>query len=380
MVATQESFSNRTRRSEPLHLEQKMEFLTGFESTHICSSGKDVLDLNEHTTRFRADLELVAAAGIKTIRYSIPWHKIERVHGEYDWAWMDLVMDAMQDLGLEIIADPLHHTSFPDWLTDGFANRCFVANYVLFVLAFSGRYPQVSKLIYINEPYVTSWFCGHEGMWRSHMNGDAAFVRTILNCAEAICRLDKALRAERDIEYLHVEACERHTAVDPSVQEAVHWNNQRRFLVHDLIVGNVSLVHPMYEWLRVNGLTEHRAWWFQASAAYIDVLGLDYHEHCEIWWDKSGRVEPRHRQGFASVAKDYALRFEGPALMLFEKNVQGTPQERTVHFERMQRECRSLQDWLHTRHRPFAGLCRYPCGWTAPIGPALVQQARGATE
>ena len=92
-------------------------FLTGFESTHIVGSGKDVLDLSGHTDRYRTDLESVAAAGIKTLRYSIPWHKIERVHGEYDWSWMDLVMGEIRALDLEIIADPLHHTSFP-WLVD----------------------------------------------------------------------------------------------------------------------------------------------------------------------------------------------------------------------------------------------------------------------
>ena len=377
MLAPRKSLSGLTRDAEPSRSESKMEFLTGFESTYICGGGKDVLDLTEHTTRFRADLELVAAAGIKYIRYSIPWHKIERVHGEHDWAWMDLVLDAAQELGLEIIADPLHHTSFPDWLTQGFADPRFVTNYVRFVRAFADRYPQVSKFTFVNEPYVTSWFCGHEGMWHPRMTGDAAFVRMILNCAEAICRLDKGLRAERDIESLHIEACERHVAVDPSVQRMVDWNNQRRFLVHDLIVGNVSVAHPMYGWLRAHGLTEHRAWWFQASAAYIDVLGLDYYEHCEIWWDRSGRVESLHQQGFASVAKDYALRFPGPALMLAETNVRGTPQERVVHFERMQRECASLQVWLHARNRHFAGFCWYPWIDSTDWGASLVTRADG---
>ena len=360
MFATQESPSGRTRHPERSRRQPEMEFLTGFESTYICGSGKDVLDLTGHTTRLRADLESVAAAGIRTIRYSIPWHKIERVHGEYDWAWLDLAMEAVRELGLEIIADPLHHTSFPDWLTDGFADPRFVTNYVRFVLAFADRYPQVSKFTYVNEPYTTSWFCGHEGMWHPRMSGDAAFVRMILHCAEAICRSDKALRAERSIEYLHIEACERHTAVDPSVQAMVDWNNHRRFLVHDLILGNVSMAHPMYEWLRAHGLTEQRAWWFQASAAYIDVLGLDFYEHCEIAWDKPGRIESVHRRGFASVAKDYARRFPGPALMLAETNVRGTPQKRVDHFGMMQRECADLRAWLHFRDRHFAGFCWYP--------------------
>lgn len=347
-------------RPEPSPSAGKMEFLTGFESTYICGSGQDVLDLTGHTVRFRADLRSVAAAGIRTIRYSVPWHKIERTAGQYDWTWMDGAMEAVQEAGLEIIADLLHHTSFPDWLTGGFADGRFVTRFVCFVRAFADRYPQVSKYTYINEPYVTSWFCGHEAMWHPRLSGDAAFVRMVLNCAEAICRLDRSLRAERAIEYIHVEACERHTALDPAVQGMVDWNNQRRFLVHDLIMGNVSFTHPMYAWLRAHGLTEHRAWWFQVSAAYIDVLGLDYYPHCDIWWDRSGRVDPLHPQGFAFVARDYARRFRGPALMLAETNVRGTPEARVRHFAQMQRECATLTDWLCSQARSFRGFCWYP--------------------
>ncbi len=188
-----------------------MEFLTGFESTHIFGSSKDVLDTTGHTDVFHADLRAVAALGIKTLRYSIPWHKIERDQGAYDWDWMDMAMDSLRHHGLEIIADPLHHTSFPEWLALGFADPRFVWSYVDFVLAFARRYPQVTRFTHINEPLVTSWFCGHEGVWHPKLTGDRPFVGMILNCAEAICRIDRALRADRDdIVFVHVESCEWH--------------------------------------------------------------------------------------------------------------------------------------------------------------------------
>ena len=95
------------------------EFLTGFEGTHIFGSGSDVLETTEHTTRFPDDLRRLARDGLKSFRACIPWHRIEGERGVYDWRWTDAYLALARDLGLDPIADPLHHTSFPDWLTGG---------------------------------------------------------------------------------------------------------------------------------------------------------------------------------------------------------------------------------------------------------------------
>jgi beta-glucosidase/6-phospho-beta-glucosidase/beta-galactosidase len=63
----------------------RLKIISGFESTQIFGSGKDVLELTRHTEFYREDLELVRQTGIKEMRYSIPWHKIENSHGVYDW-------------------------------------------------------------------------------------------------------------------------------------------------------------------------------------------------------------------------------------------------------------------------------------------------------
>ena len=62
-----------------------MKFFSGFESTYIFGSGKDVLDLTRHTEFVEEDLKLARAGGMDLMRYSAPWHKIELVRGVYDW-------------------------------------------------------------------------------------------------------------------------------------------------------------------------------------------------------------------------------------------------------------------------------------------------------
>src|SRR4051812_28833724 len=70
-----------------------LRYLSGFESTHIFGKGKDVLDLTRHKEFVEDDLNLVKTSGVNLLRYSAPWHDIERIPGVYDWVWMDRAMN-----------------------------------------------------------------------------------------------------------------------------------------------------------------------------------------------------------------------------------------------------------------------------------------------
>ncbi len=83
-----------------------MRFLSGFESTHIFGSGTDVLNLTKHTELVEEDLNLVDSCGLDLMRYSAPWHSIERKKNVYDWEWLDKAMKRFRDLGIEVILDP----------------------------------------------------------------------------------------------------------------------------------------------------------------------------------------------------------------------------------------------------------------------------------
>src|SRR4051812_44781784 len=101
-----------------------MKVSIGVEGTFAPHCGKDTLAITGHykATQWRSDLELIRDLGIDEFRHPIPWHRIERQPGEFCWRHLDQVIAYSDELGLSIIADPLHHTSYPAWLSDGFAN------------------------------------------------------------------------------------------------------------------------------------------------------------------------------------------------------------------------------------------------------------------
>ncbi len=357
-----------------------MKFLSGFESTYIFESGTDVLELTKHTEFVKKDLRLVRDAGIDQLRYSVPWHSIERNRGEYDWRWMDLAMRELREQGIDPILDPLHHTSFPGWLTDGFANPDFSSKYLEFVTAVAARYPWARNYTVINEPFVTTWFCGHEGYWYPYHRGAESFVTMLMNVVEATINVsNRLIQTVPNVRLVHVDAAEKHRALDSRSAGHAEFSNNLRFLVQDMILGEVGVDHPLYEYLVVNGADPARLESFQKAPTRIDVLGLDYYAHCELEWCTDGRIYPnRQPEGLVQTALEYYERYRRP-IMLTETNIRGYVTDRLSWLKFMTEQCEQIERDLHAVGGTFEGFCWYPfidsTDWCS-----LVKEARGCVD
>jgi beta-glucosidase/6-phospho-beta-glucosidase/beta-galactosidase len=335
-----------------------MEFLTGFESTYLPGHDTDVLQLTRHDARWRDDLRLVRDLGVHRLRYPIPWHRIEATRGRYDWSWIDEVLAGMRKSDLLPIADLVHHTSYPRWLTEGFLDPAFGPAYTAFCAAFAARYPWVREFTVFNEPLPTTLLCTEFGTWPPARRDQGAFYRMALAVARAICTATAAiLGAQPRARFIHVDTAEGHGTLDEESVPFVRHLNQRRFLFHDLILGRVDEAHPLFDRLReYGGLTVADLGWFRAHAARIDVLGLDYYAHCEHQFHRSGsRCPSRAPQGFAALAREYYERYHLP-LMLTETNIRGYVSDRISWLKYMVEECESLV----ASGIPFEGFCWFP--------------------
>ena len=337
--------------------------LGAFESTKIHGSGQDVLGTTRHIECWRHDLDLLASSGIRELRYSVPWHRIEHTPGRWDWRWMDGPMQYFAQSGMRPILDPLHHTSFPDWLTDGFANPQFPSLYERFLTQFARRYPWADRYTVFNEPLPTVLFCSYTGMWYPYGSSDREFVDMSVNVSKAICRASAALRQiNPQVRFVHIDTCEHHQALDKRSEQWVRFANQRRFLLHDLALGRVDAEHELLPYLRTNGLSEDDRAWLADHPARFDVLGLDYYHHSEIdwYWDQrlrraNIRFPCEQPLGFASVAKQYVNRYRVPVI-LSETNIRGSVTDRLTWLKFMEEQCEQLV----TEGVAFTGFCWYP--------------------
>jgi beta-glucosidase/6-phospho-beta-glucosidase/beta-galactosidase len=271
-------------------------------------------------------------------------------------------MEYMERNGMQPILDPLHHISFPDWLTDGFANPDFPKLYERFICAVARRYPWAEAYTVFNEPLPTTLFCSLTGMWYPHGKSDDSFTAMALNVARAICSCSAALRRiNPDIKFVHIDTSETHRAVDKKSEEWTAFANARRFLMHDLAFGRVDRTHPLYGYLIQHGMTESDLSWLRDHRAPVDIIGLDYYIHSEIewYWDAElGRANiswpVANPVGFAAVADEYVQRFNMP-VMLTETNLRGTYLDRLTWLKFMEEQAERF-----AARADFRGFCWYP--------------------
>ncbi len=370
-----------------------MTYLTGFESTYMPDHDKDVLETTRHLDLFHHDLTLVAESGLRVLRYPAPWHRIEREPGRYDWSWMDAAMRSMQDLGLDPIIDPIHHTSFPAWLEQGFLDHRFVDAYVQFVLAFADRYPWVRRYTPFNEPMPTTLFCADQGIWKPYERHERHWLRSARNVAIAVSRISRLLKAGNpQIEIVHVDTCEAHHAMDEKSAPWARFLNERRFLLHDLILGRVKPGHKLYWFVEEHGLATEDGLsaddlaWLAENPARIDVLGLDYYAHSEQQFHRAGSYIPSLAPyGFAEVARQYIDYFNLP-VMLTETNIRGYVSDRLSWLKYMVEQAEQLVamgvDWRGFCWFPFVdstdwdSLLRCACNHLDPVGIYWLDDAR----
>lgn len=336
--------------------------LGAFESTKIHGSGQDVLDTTGHIQHWRADLDLLHSAGICELRYAVPWHRIERQPNVFDWSWIDGPLKRIKARGMRPILDPLHHVSFPDWLTGGFLHPQFPELYARFLEQIARRYDWIDRYTVVNEPLPTSVLCGLTGQWYPHCKSELYFVAIAKNVARAICLGAAALlRCNRRASLYEIDACEHHRALDAKSQSWVLHANQRRFLFHDLVLGRINRHHPLLPYLRRHGFTDDDRRWFQDHATGIDVLGLDYYAHSEMEWRWNSETDSptidfpcKQPLGFCAVAQHYVERYRLP-VFLSETNIGGSITDRLTWLKFMEAEAEKLAQLAD-----FRGFCWFP--------------------
>ena len=192
-------------------------FATGIEcSNPTIEHGRvrrDQLAECGHYERWREDLRLVRALGLKVLRYGLPIHKVWLGRDRYDWSFADDVMAEMKRLTITPILD-LIHFGVPDWLGD-FQNPELPVLFRDYCAAVAERYPWVRYYTPVNEAYVTARNSAKLGFWNEQLKSDRAFITalkhlvacSILGChAIAERRHDAVIVQSESAEYLHEDA------------------------------------------------------------------------------------------------------------------------------------------------------------------------------
>src|SRR4051794_20602413 len=93
-------------------------FATGIENSYPTIAGGVRIDEMlkcGHYEHWRQDLNLVRELGVHYLRWGPAIHRTFTAPGQYDWAWIDEVLEEMKKLDIHPILD-LCHFGVPDWI------------------------------------------------------------------------------------------------------------------------------------------------------------------------------------------------------------------------------------------------------------------------
>src|SRR5213075_34921 len=100
----------------------------------------DQLVRSRHYSR-ADDLEMIAALGIRTLRYPLLWERAAPGAGDVDWSFADERLPRLRELGITPIVGLVHHGSGPDYA--GIDSAGFATGLAAYAAAVARRFPWV---------------------------------------------------------------------------------------------------------------------------------------------------------------------------------------------------------------------------------------------
>lgn len=259
-------------------------YAVGIEDTFVpqVALGRRALDeyeLTQHYHYWHSDLALAAETGATTIRYGIPWYRIEPEPGRFRWSWLDRVVDRLEELALETIVDLMHYGT-PIWLDNQFLNRDYPARVAAYAAAVAERYSgRLAAYTPLNEPLVNITFCGESGVWPPHLTGHDGYVKVLRAIGRGIVETQRSVgeASGGDATFVHVEAVVSFAGEVEAHAETIDFLERRALLVEDLLAGQVDDDHPLTPYLLEHGFDDRDLAWFTENTALPDVMGVNYY-------------------------------------------------------------------------------------------------------
>lgn len=341
----------------------------GIEDTFVTQVEKgerplDEYELTQHYQFWKEDLDLAIESGATMIRYGIPWHKVEKTENEFDWSWVDEVMEYFKEHPQLVPIIDLMHYGTPHWIKQEFANGQYPYYVAKYAKAFAERYGSFIKYYTpLNEPYVNAEFCGLNAVWPPYYEGLSGFYFMMKQLGKGIIyTVNEIKKVVPDATFVHVDATKKYFTYDPLLEKEVELWNENRFVMWELVQGRINTSHPLYPIMTQYGISDECFQWFETNKIDIDIIGLNYYPQFSVYEvrrDNKGFIIYPHILGGASELKDIIReaysRYNRP-IFITETSFRGSENERINWLHECHESCMELRD----TNIPIIGMTWFP--------------------
>ncbi|EYB69648.1 dTDP-4-dehydrorhamnose reductase [Deinococcus phoenicis] len=274
-----------------------LELWVGVEPT-VSRVGEDTLDqlsLSGFDRRLD-DIGRLASLGASALRFPLLWERTAPGElAQADWTWADARLTRLAEYGVEPIVGLVHHGSGPrhtHLLDPGFAEGL-----AAYARAVAERYPHVTAYTPVNEPLTTARFSALYGHWYPHARDEGSFWKALLHQLRATVLAMRAIRQVNPQAQLIQTEDLGHIFSTARLRGQADFENERRWLSFDLLLGQVDEAHPMWSYLRWAGASAREVLWFAEHPCPPDVLGLNVYVTSERFLDERLHRYPPHTHG-----------------------------------------------------------------------------------
>jgi beta-glucosidase/6-phospho-beta-glucosidase/beta-galactosidase len=279
---------------------------------------QDLVRRTQHDVELCEDYARIASLGLLTVREGVPWHRIARPDGTFDFEPVTPFVDAARDFGMTVIWD-LFHYGYPEHL-DPFSDR-FVDELARYCGAFaaylkkrdgvrgpstgSGGTPRFYTVV--NEPSFFAWAGGEVGVFAPFVKGRGFDLKRQL-AHTCIAGIDAIRAVDPQARFVNVDPVVHAVAPKdaPELAEDAARFNEFQWQFWDIVCGR--------EWPELGG-----------SPAHLDIIGVNHYlhgqwEHCRSGW--LGFDDPR-RKPFSEILATVAARYPGHPIIISETGCRG---------------------------------------------------------
>ncbi|MDP9012380.1 MAG: sugar nucleotide-binding protein [Pseudomonadota bacterium] len=273
-----------------------IELWGGLECTvnRVRDTWVDQLELSGHRGR-RTDLDLIAALGIRTVRYPVLWETTAPGPAQPHWEWAEERLTILRTLGITPIVGLVHHGSGPphtNLLDEGFA-----PGLAEFAAQVAERFPWVTHYTPVNEPLTTARFSALYGHWYPHRRDDRSFARAFFNQCRAIALSMRAIRRVNPQAQLVQTEDLGTTYGTAHMGYQCDFDNARRWLTWDLLCGRIDGRHTLMPFLLGCGISLDELEDFRLDPCPPQIIGINHYVTSDRYLDERVHRYPPERRG-----------------------------------------------------------------------------------
>jgi len=240
--------------------------------------------------------EAIADLGIKKLRFPVLWEKHQpTANSNIDWGWTAAQLAYFKEQNIDVIAGLVHHGSgpaFTNLLDPAFPE--LLAQYARLV---AEQFPWLTYYTPVNEPLTTARFSGLYGLWYPHATDDRSFLKALLHQIKGvILSMQEIRKVNPEARLIQTEDLGK-TYSTAILDYQARFENERRWLTYDLLLGKVTEKHKLWSYFLKNGITPEELNFFRENICEPYLIGFNYYVTSERYLDERLHRYPAHTHG-----------------------------------------------------------------------------------